>query len=130
MSKDSETLLVIAVVLLAVYFLILRKKKVVAVTNVGARQPTSVSVGGTTLTGGLANSGLVQAGALGLAAAPAIGSLFSGLFGSSAPAVAGSAPPNDTAGAFGTGDSTSDGYLDQITSPTSDYDSSGMDLLG
>jgi hypothetical protein len=128
MSKDSETLLVIAVVLLAVYFLILRKKKVVAVTNVGARQPTSVSVGGTTLTGGLANS--VQAGALGLAAAPAIGSLFSGLFGSSAPAVAGSAPPNDTAGAFGTGDSTSDGYLDQITSPTSDYDSSGMDLLG
>ena len=128
MSKDSETLLIIAVVLLAVYFLFLRKKKVVAVTNVGVKQP-SVSVGGTTLTGGLANSGLVQAGALGLAAAPAIGSIFSGLFGSSAPAVAGSAPASNTAAAFGTGDSTSDGYLDPISTSTSDYDSSGMDLI-
>jgi hypothetical protein len=122
MTKDSETYLIVAVVLVALWFLFLRKKKVVvAATTVLPTKQATVSVGGSTITGGLANSSLIQAGVLGVAAAPAVGGLFSSLFGSwsSTPAVAGNAPATgyddtsyDTNGALSDSD-----------------DSSGLDLL-
>lgn len=117
--SDKTTWIVIAVIVLVAFFFLRRKK--VAVTNVLPTNKPSVSVAGTTVTGGLANSNVVQGVALGLAAAPAIGGLFSGLFGSSTPAVAGSAPAQYLEG-------SDSGYDDSIFGASTNE--SGMDLVG
>jgi hypothetical protein len=123
MSESTTTWLIIIAALVALYLMFFRKRTVLR-AGVGVVQPTkpSVSVNGTTVSGGIANSGLVQAGVLGLAAAPAIGGLFSGLFSSAPPAVAGNAPA--------TGYDDGGGYYDDSIFGSSATDETGMDLLG
>ena len=120
MKDDTTTWIIVGVLALAVLWY-LKRRKIVVAGGVGV-VPTksSVTVGGTTVQGGIAGSSLVQAGALGLAAAPAVSSLL-GSVGSlfSSPAVAGDAPADNSAAAFGeldslTGDGSSGDYTDLL----------------
>lgn len=118
MKDETTTWIIVGVVALALlYWFSRRKKVVVAKTVVGTVQskPT-VTVNGTTVQGGIAGSSLVQGAALGLAAAPAVSGLFGSLF--SSPTVAGNAPADNTAAAFG-----------DLDASTGGYDSTGLDLV-
>jgi hypothetical protein len=122
-KDDTTTWIIVGVLALAVLWYLKRRKVVVAGgVGVVTTRP-SVTVGGTTVKGGVAGSSLIQAGALGLAAAPAVSSLIESV-GSwfSSPAVAGDAPADNSAATFGEPDS--------LTGDGSSGDDTYTDLLG
>ncbi len=118
--SDRTVWIVVAVALLALYMVTRKKRVVVPAYGVGATAApnSTLYVNGQPIASGrAAQGGAAQAVALGVAAAPAVVSIFdsvSGLF--SSPTVAGSEPVTSDFGTEWTDDSTDN------------YD--GMDLLG